>query len=52
MQTLPPHLKRMLSQHEEKLEAFGITPMHKILEDQKKNMEDNPDHILHAFVGG
>lgn len=52
MTNLPPHLQKLIEAHEAKLEKFGLKPMYKILEEQKENMEKNPDHILHAFIAG
>lgn len=50
MNNLPKHLQETIKSHEEKLKAFGITPMHEIVEAQKDNMSNNPNHILHGMV--
>lgn len=52
MTQLPAHLQKVVNNHEAKLEEFGIKPMYKILEEQKENMDNNPDHVLHAYVAG
>lgn len=51
---LPAHLKTLVSKleaQEAAFEAMGGTPMHKIYKQQEENMKNNPDHILHAFIG-
>lgn len=50
MKNLPAHLQEKIDAHNEKLKAFGITPMHEILEAQKENMENDDFHPLHGMV--
>ena len=52
MTNLPAHLQKIVDRHEAELKRFGIKPMSQILEEQKENMAKNPNHILHAFIGG
>jgi hypothetical protein len=55
MTSLPKHLQDLvnkLNEQEAALEALGVTPMHKIVAQQQKNMDANPNHILHAYIGG
>ena len=51
MTNLPKHLQDCIDTHEAKLKDFGIKPMYKIHEEQKENMAENPNHVLHAWVG-